>query len=388
LVLVFQGMLMFNSWRLVLRGGIRFFLVAVAVTYSALAPALGLGEITLYSALNQPLRADIALVDAEGLDENDLSASLAGVDEFQRAGVERAAFLNGLQFTPVQRGNLSLIRVTSSQPVDEPFLNFLVQLNQANGRLVREYTLLLDPPGSVSLSAEPAIPPVAAPSIQSDVAAQPATAPSTPGPLSIASPPVAQVDTSGAENLRLQAAIDDLKTRLAEQDEQIAEQKNQLNELQKQWQEEKRASPQPVVPTAADDSGTDWRMVIGLPALMVMLVLGWLVRRSRLRDHPESGQTLPWEEFNQQPPAPTWQEPGLNLKDFQDVPKERPKPELPLVMAAVTPPVAALAQVAFDEYQLNLQEPPSRPGAFDLPDTSGLSLSLEPLHLEPQDASV
>jgi pilus assembly protein FimV len=378
-------MLMFNSWRLVLRGGIRLFLVAVAVTYSAVAPALGLGEITLYSALNQPLRADIALVDAEGLDENDLSASLAGTDEFQRAGVERAAFLNGLQFTPVQRGNLSLIRVTSSQPVNEPFLNFLVQLNQANGRLVREYTLLLDPPGSVSLSAEPAIPPVAAPSIQPDVAAQPATAASTPGPLPVASPPVAQVDTSGAENSRLQAAIDDLKTRLAEQDEQIAEQKNQLNELQSQWQQEKRASPPPIATTTVEESGTDWRMVIGLPALAALLVLGWFVRRSRLRNQSGSADIKSREELEQQSTASAWREPGLNLKDF---PMESPKPELPLVMASVAPTVMAMAQVNFDEYQLNLEEPSIKPGETDLPDTSSLALALEPLRLEPQDSRV
>lgn len=59
---------MLESWRLVLRCGVRSFLVSGAITYSALAPALGLGDITLHSALNQPLSADIALVDVGGLE--------------------------------------------------------------------------------------------------------------------------------------------------------------------------------------------------------------------------------------------------------------------------------------------------------------------------------
>lgn len=149
---------MLESWHVVSRCCTRLLLVGGAVTYSALAPALGLGDITLHSALNQPLRADIALVDAAGLEEGELSVSLATADEFSRAGVDRAFFLNDLKFTPILRGNRSLIRVSSNKPVKEPFLNFLVQLNQPNGRLLREYTVLIDPPGSpgiVPVSDEP-----------------------------------------------------------------------------------------------------------------------------------------------------------------------------------------------------------------------------------------
>ncbi|MEB0045506.1 MULTISPECIES: FimV/HubP family polar landmark protein [unclassified Pseudomonas] len=139
---------MLESWHIVLRFSTRLLLASSAVIYSALAPALGLGDITLHSALNQPLKADIALVDAGGLGEGDLSVSLGTTDEFSRAGVERVFFLNNLTFTPILRGNRQLIRVTSSKPVTEPFLNFLVQLSQPNGRLLREYTVLIDPPGA------------------------------------------------------------------------------------------------------------------------------------------------------------------------------------------------------------------------------------------------
>lgn len=183
---------MLESWHVVLRYCTRLLVIGGAVTYSALAPALGLGDITLHSALNQPFSADIALIDAGGLAEGDLSVSLATADEFSRAGVERVFFLNNLKFTPILRGNRTLIRVTSSKPVNEPFLNFLVQLNQPNGRLLREFTVLIDPPGSPGIvpatdeptasaptsgfpSVEPSVAPKAKPSAK--VSALAATAP-------------------------------------------------------------------------------------------------------------------------------------------------------------------------------------------------------------------
>ncbi|MCQ6258838.1 FimV/HubP family polar landmark protein [Pseudomonas sp. Q11] len=164
---------MLVSLQFTLRSWVNVLVVVAAMGYSALASALGLGEITLHSALNQPLRADIALVDVAGVSEGDLSASLASPDDFSRAGVERVFYLNNLRFTPVLRGERSYIRVTSSKPVEEPFLNFLVQLNQPNGRLLREYTVLIDLPGtpgivpardesSAAAQATPAVKPPAA----------------------------------------------------------------------------------------------------------------------------------------------------------------------------------------------------------------------------------
>lgn len=125
---------------------------AGALFYSALAPALGLGSIELHSSLNQPLNADIELVDAEGLDRSDLAVGLATADEYARAGIERAFFLNDLRFTPVFQGNRKFIHVSSVRPVTEPYLSFLVQVSRPGGQLLRDYTLLLDPAGSVRLS--------------------------------------------------------------------------------------------------------------------------------------------------------------------------------------------------------------------------------------------
>ena len=96
---------MHASRHVVLRSGAKWLLVAGVFSYSTWSMALGLGDITVHSGLNQPFKADIALVDAAGLSASDLSASLASADEFGRAGVERVFFLNDLKFTPILRGS-------------------------------------------------------------------------------------------------------------------------------------------------------------------------------------------------------------------------------------------------------------------------------------------
>lgn len=304
---------MLESWQLVLRWCARLLLVGGAVTYSALAPALGLGEITLHSALNQPLRADIALVDAAGLEEGELSVSLATADEFSRAGVERVFFLNDLKFTPILRGNRNLIRVSSNKPVNEPFLNFLVQLNQPNGRVLREYTVLIDPPGSpgiVPVSDEP----VATPQSSAFPSVQPAVAPKVPAPKPRAEKPAAapvsdltgeQLAASVLQNQQLQATIDELNKKLQAQDEQIAGQKKQVTELQTRLAEMQQVTaapvaPAPVAPVPAavvveESQTSQWPLIFGLLALVALVLLGLFVRRRRqqVRALPEPLSDLP-----------------------------------------------------------------------------------------------
>ncbi|SDG53817.1 FimV/HubP family polar landmark protein [Phytopseudomonas seleniipraecipitans] len=125
--------------------------------YSGLAPALGLGEITLHSALNQPLNAEIELLAVgDDMSTSDVKVSLAPADAFNLAGVDRVYFLNDLRFSPILRGGKSIVRVVSNQPVREPYLNFIVELKRPGGQLLREYTLLLDPPTSSSYSSQAA----------------------------------------------------------------------------------------------------------------------------------------------------------------------------------------------------------------------------------------
>ena len=122
--------------------------IAAATSLSSgMAQALGLGEISLQSALNQPLNADIQLMETRDLDKTEIIPRLASAEDFSKAGVERSYFLSDLKFTPVILPNgKSMIHVTSSKPVREPYLNFLVEVIWPSGRVLREYTLLLDPP--------------------------------------------------------------------------------------------------------------------------------------------------------------------------------------------------------------------------------------------------
>ncbi|KFF36177.1 hypothetical protein G039_0307855 [Pseudomonas aeruginosa VRFPA01] len=123
-------------------------LCACACLMAARASALGVGDITLHSALNQPLDADIELLDVGDLDAEEIKVGLAGADAFAAAGVERLQFLQELRFRPVLQGRAgNRIQVSSSRPVQEPYLNFLVEVARPNGRIVREFTVLLDPLG-------------------------------------------------------------------------------------------------------------------------------------------------------------------------------------------------------------------------------------------------
>ena len=127
--------------------------------------AVGLGGIRLESALYQPLAARIELLDTVDLSTDEMLVGLASSAEFERADIERAPHLAGLRFAvrTTDEGAV-VVDVTSDEPVREPYLNFLVELVWPDGRLVREYTLLLDPPSyraptlSASAPAPTAIP--------------------------------------------------------------------------------------------------------------------------------------------------------------------------------------------------------------------------------------
>lgn len=171
-------------------------IAAASALSSGMAHALGLGEVTLQSALNQPLVAEIELLEVRDLTADEVLPNLASPDEFTKAGVDRQYFLTDLKFTPVLKPNgRSVIRVTSSKPVREPYLNFLVEVLWPNGRLLREYTLLLDPPLYSPQAAATVAPqlPVATPAVRATTASapRPAAQASAPAPRPAAAAPSA-----------------------------------------------------------------------------------------------------------------------------------------------------------------------------------------------------
>ncbi|MGV8918591.1 MAG: FimV/HubP family polar landmark protein [Pseudomonas sp.] len=122
-------------------------IAAALALSSGMAHALGLGELTLKSTLNQPLVAEIELLDAKDLRAGQVVPSLANSADFAHAGVDRQAFLDDLTFTPViNASGKSVLRITSTRPIRDPYMKFLVQVLWPNGRLLREYSVLLDPP--------------------------------------------------------------------------------------------------------------------------------------------------------------------------------------------------------------------------------------------------
>ncbi|HQT32038.1 MAG TPA: FimV/HubP family polar landmark protein [Thiobacillus sp.] len=118
------------------------------ITVPLMVQAAGLGKMSVNSALGQPLAAEIELFAADKAELESLSASLASDQAFRDANVEFAPVLSSLRFTVETKPNgKSVLKVTSNRPVNDPFVDMLIELNWASGRLVREYTMLLDPPG-------------------------------------------------------------------------------------------------------------------------------------------------------------------------------------------------------------------------------------------------
>lgn len=109
--------------------------------------ALGLGDIEVFSALNQSLEAEIALTAVRPGETDGMLVRLANEQAFLQAGVERPHYLTQLQFSvAVKPDGTPYVKISTKTPVREPFLSFLVDVDWPRGRLVREYTLLLDPP--------------------------------------------------------------------------------------------------------------------------------------------------------------------------------------------------------------------------------------------------
>ncbi len=139
----------------------------------AVGHALGLGEVRVLSSLNEPLAAEIALTDLRSGELDELQVRLASVEQFSRVGLDRSFVLTQLQFAAERNADGEpVISVTTRDGVREPFLSFLIEANWSRGRLLREYTILLDPPVLMPAVAS-AVQPARAEPVQSPARVEP-----------------------------------------------------------------------------------------------------------------------------------------------------------------------------------------------------------------------
>ena len=116
------------------------------LAWSGMVSATGLGGINVSSNLGQPLKAEIELVSVDKADSSSISAKLASPDAFKSAGVDYPYSLPKLKFEVVNRDSgRPSVKLTTSQPVNDPFVTLLVEVTWSSGKLLREYTFLLDP---------------------------------------------------------------------------------------------------------------------------------------------------------------------------------------------------------------------------------------------------
>ncbi|MBT8117495.1 MAG: hypothetical protein KJO66_06650 [Gammaproteobacteria bacterium] len=183
--------------------------VASALLLALVSPkifALGLGELDMRSALNQPMDAVIELTSATSADMEDIEVSLASLQDHARAGLSKASILAGFRFTLEKNAaGKPVVRISSDELVREPYLEFMLELDWSRGRLLRQYTGLVDPPVTMPVETRPSPvapvsravtpPPVTrAPVARPEAARPPVAAPAT---VSVAPPPPAGASEYG-----------------------------------------------------------------------------------------------------------------------------------------------------------------------------------------------
>jgi pilus assembly protein FimV len=123
---------------------------AIALVFTLLfiplqVQALGLGKLQTTSILNQPFEGEIELLSLDPGEMDSVKVSLASEAAFSRVNVDRPFLLSSLKFETVQKPDgQSVVRVYSSRPISEPYLNFLIEVSWPEGQIVREFSVLLD----------------------------------------------------------------------------------------------------------------------------------------------------------------------------------------------------------------------------------------------------
>ncbi len=186
----------------------RFALTGVAAAALCLvvpsAWALGLGRLAVQSALGETLKAEIDVTSITPEEAANLRVRVAPPESYRAAGVDYNPVLPGTQATLARRADgTPVLRLSSDRAVQEPFVDVILEISWATGRLVREYTLLFDPPANTARSA----PPAPAPTTTSPViAAAPAAAPPAPAATEAPAPRAERRPASAAKPAASEAA--------------------------------------------------------------------------------------------------------------------------------------------------------------------------------------
>ena len=186
-----RGMVL--AWRWVILCAIALFPVA--------SHALALGKLKVLSSLNEPLNAEIEFTSVTEKELKGLAVSLASRADFQAAGVDRPPLLSQIKFIVTKKADgRYVLQFSTEQQLDEPFLHLLLQIDWPGGRLVREYTALIDPPYKITGKPAPIEAPTIAPPIPAPVVAPPVPA-APPAAAPVPAAPVAEVPPPAATNI-------------------------------------------------------------------------------------------------------------------------------------------------------------------------------------------
>ena len=205
------------GWGIVVRSLISIVAgLAASLTLAAAAHAAGLGRLTVLSTLGEPLSAEIEIVSLQPGEDEGLTARLAAAEVFAQAGIDVNPALNSVRITIERRDKRPYLRVTSRDAISEPFLDLMIELQWPSGRLVREYTFLLDPPEYRSRrQAIAAAPPPPAPQAPAEKPA-PAPAAEEPKPAAEAPPAAAAAPAIEAAPIPAPAATPEAPAAAAE----------------------------------------------------------------------------------------------------------------------------------------------------------------------------
>lgn len=224
--------------------------LVAGLVHSSQLLALGLGDLAVNSSLNEPLEATIELLGLDGLTSGQIQARLGSVDEFERANINRDFLIDDIQLEIIILSReQGILRLTSEEPVIEPFLSMVINVGWPTGRLMRDYTALIDLP--VFVSDQPQVVPLDVPQTPTPVREE------TPAPepqaevISTAEPVVPAVEEM-PESAPAESAQD-----IAEQENGEAEAESDIEALAEQETAELMVAEEPEPEAEADTGVTE-----------------------------------------------------------------------------------------------------------------------------------